>query len=101
MNASSRLGQIANGAASTLVLLALWQIASYFTPPYLFPPLQDVFWRTIQIFIDMPLMIEVLETAARIFAGLFGAFFVGGILALLIGRSQLFESWCAPILVFL
>jgi NitT/TauT family transport system permease protein len=101
MNASSRLSQIANGAASTVVLLALWQIASYFTPPYLFPPLQDVFWRTLQIFIDPPLMVEVLETAARIFAGLFGAFFFGGVLALLIGRSSRFESWCAPILVFL
>jgi ABC-type nitrate/sulfonate/bicarbonate transport system permease component len=101
MNASTRLSQIANGAASTIVLLALWQIASYFTPPYLFPPLQDVFWRTLQIFIDLPLMIEVLETAARIFAGLFGAFILGGILALLIGRSSRFESWAAPILVFL
>jgi ABC-type nitrate/sulfonate/bicarbonate transport system permease component len=101
MNASTRLSQIANGAASTIVLLALWQIASYFTPPYLFPPLQDVFWRTLQIFIDLPLMIEVLETAARIFAGLFGAFIVGGILALLIGRSSRFESWTTPILVFL
>ena len=87
MNAN-RFSQIANGAASTIVLLALWQIASYFTPPYLFPPLQDVFWRTIQIFIDGPLMVEVLETAARIFAGLFGAFFLGAILALLIGGSR-------------
>jgi ABC-type nitrate/sulfonate/bicarbonate transport system permease component len=100
MNAN-RFSQIANGAASTIVLLALRQIASYFTPPYLFPPLQDVFWRTIQIYIDGPLMVEVLETAARIFAGLFGAFFLGAILALLIGGSSRFESWCNPILVFL
>ena len=98
---SFRLRQIANGAASTIVLLALWQIASHFTPPYLFPPLQDVFWRTLQIIIDPPLLIEVLETAARIFAGLIGAFLVGAMLALLIGRSSRFESWSAPILVFL
>lgn len=101
MNPSPRVRQIANGAASTIVLLALWQIGSYFTPPYLFPPLQDVFWRTLQIFVDFPLMVEVLETAARIFAGLFGAFFLGALLAVLIGRSQRFDSWCAPILVFL
>ena len=101
MTASPRLSQIANGAASTVVLLALWQIASYFTPPYLFPPLQDVFWRTLQIFIDLPLMVEVLETAARIFAGLFGAFLLGAVLALLIGRSARFESWSTPVLVFL
>jgi ABC-type nitrate/sulfonate/bicarbonate transport system permease component len=101
MNLSPRVRQVANGAASTIVLLALWQVASYFTPPYLFPPLQDVFWRTLQIFIDFPLMVEVLETAARIFAGLFGAFVLGALLAVLIGRSQRFDGWCAPILVFL
>jgi ABC-type nitrate/sulfonate/bicarbonate transport system permease component len=101
MNSSSRLRQIANGAGSTVVLLALWQFASYFTPHYLFPPLQDVFWRTLQIFVDGSLMLEVLETAARIFAGLFGAFFLGAAIALLIGRSSRFESWVAPILVFL
>jgi ABC-type nitrate/sulfonate/bicarbonate transport system permease component len=60
-----------------------------------------VFWRTLQIIIDPPLLIEVLETAARIFAGLIGAFLVGAMLALLIGRSSRFESWSAPILVFL
>jgi len=101
MNLSPRVRQVANGAASTIVLLALWQVASYFTPPYLFPPLQDVFWRTLQIFVDFPLMVEVLETAARIFAGLFGAFVLGALLAVLIGRSQRFDGWCAPILVFL
>jgi len=101
MISSARRSQIINGAGSTIVLLALWQFASYFTPPYLFPPLQDVFARTLQIFVDLPLMVEVLETAARIFAGLFGAFFLGAILALLIGRSARFESWSNPVLVFL
>ena len=101
MITSARRSQLINGAGSTIVLLALWQFASYFTPPYLFPPLQDVFARTIQIFVDLPLMVEVLETAARIFAGLFGAFFLGAVLALLIGRSARFEAWSSPILVFL
>ena len=101
MISSARRSQIINGAGSTIVLLALWQFASYFTPPYLFPPLQAVFARTLQIFVDLPLMVEVAETAARIFAGLLGAFFLGAILALLIGRSARFESWSAPVLVFL
>ena len=101
MSASSRRSQIVNGAGSTFVLLALWQIASHFTPPYLFPPLQDVFGRTLQIFVDLPLLAQVFETAARIFAGLFGAFLLGAVLALLIGRSARFESWSTPVLVFL
>jgi NitT/TauT family transport system permease protein len=98
---SPRLRQILHGAASTIVLLAFWQLASYFTPPYLFPPLQDVFGRMLKIFVDWALLLEVLETAARIFAGLFGAFLLGAVLALLIGRSSRFESWSAPVLVFL
>jgi ABC-type nitrate/sulfonate/bicarbonate transport system permease component len=101
MISSARRSQIIHGAGSTIVLLALWQFASYFTPPYLFPPLQDVAARTLQIFVDLPLMVEVLQTAARIFAGLFGAFILGAVLALLIGRSARFESWSNPVLVFL
>jgi ABC-type nitrate/sulfonate/bicarbonate transport system permease component len=101
MNLSPRAQKILDGAGSITVFLALWQIASYFTPPYLFPPLPDVFWRTLQIFVDLPLLMEVLETGARIFAGLFGAFFLGALLALAIGRSTRAESWFAPILLFL
>ena len=101
MIASQRLRQIGHAAGSTIVLLALWQLASNFFPHYLFPPLQNILWRTLQIFFDVSLLIEVLETAARIFAGLFGAFFVGCVIALLIGRSALIESWTTPVLVFL
>ena len=101
MIANTRLRQIGHAAGSTVVLLALWQIASLFFPHYLFPPLQDILARTIQIFVDLPLLLEVAETAARIFAGLFGAFFLGCVLALLIGRSTLIESWSTPLLVFL
>jgi ABC-type nitrate/sulfonate/bicarbonate transport system permease component len=101
MSSSPRLRQILNGAASTAVLLALWQIASHFTPPYLFPPLQDVFGRTLQIFVDPSLVLEVLETGARIFAGLSGAFVLGCVLALAIGRSAVIDDWTRPVLVFL
>ena len=101
MISSSRWRQIGHAAGSTIVLLALWQAASYFFPPYLFPPLQDILARTVQIFVDLPLLIEVAETAARIFAGLFGAFFLGCMFALLIARSTLIENLSAPLLVFL
>ena len=83
------------------MLLALWQFASYFTPPYLFPPLQDVFARTLMIFVDLPLMVEVLETAARIFAGLFGAFFLGGVAGAAdrtfgaVRKLEQRRSWCS------
>jgi ABC-type nitrate/sulfonate/bicarbonate transport system permease component len=98
---NQRLRQFSQAAVSTAVMLAVWQFASFFFPHYLFPPVQDIFWRTIQIFIDFPLLIEVLATAARIFGGLLGAFLLGCILAVVIGRSPLIESYFTPVLVFL
>jgi ABC-type nitrate/sulfonate/bicarbonate transport system permease component len=96
-----RLRQISQAAVSTLVLLAVWQTASWFFPHYLFPPVQDILGRTLQIFVDPPLLIDVLATAARILGGLSGAFFLGCVLALVIGRSPLIESYFTPVLVFL
>jgi len=87
--------------ASTVVLAILWQIASLFFPHYLFPPLQDVVKRTFEIFVSVPLLIEVLATAGRIFAGLFGAFLLGALVAIMIGRSPFIESYTTPVLVFL
>jgi ABC-type nitrate/sulfonate/bicarbonate transport system permease component len=101
MTKSPRLRQIGQAAVTTLVMLAAWQIASYFFPHYLFPPVQDIVRRTIQIFVDIPLLIEVLATAARIFGGLLGAFLLGCLLALVIGRSPFIESYFTPVLVFL
>jgi ABC-type nitrate/sulfonate/bicarbonate transport system permease component len=98
---SPRLRQAFRAAISTAVLLAAWQIASFYFPHYLFPPVQAILARTVQIFIDLPLLIEVLATAARIFGGLFGAFVLGCILAVVIGRSPFIESYFTPVLVFL
>ena len=86
---------------STVVLLAAWQVASLFFPGYLFPPVQAIAARTFGIFVDPTLLLEVLSTAARIFGGLFGAFILGCILAVVIGRSPFVESYFTPILVFL
>jgi NitT/TauT family transport system permease protein len=96
-----RLRQTLQAALSTLVLLAAWQVASWFFPHYLFPPVQAVVGRTVEIFLDGPLLLEVLATALRIFAGLLGAFIFGCLLALVIGRSPLIESYFTPVLVFL
>jgi ABC-type nitrate/sulfonate/bicarbonate transport system permease component len=101
MTRNPRLRQLSQATISTLALLAVWQIASLFFPHYLFPPVQDILWRTLQIFIDAPLLVDVLSTAARILGGLFGAFLLGCFLALLIGRSPLIESYFTPVLVFL
>jgi NitT/TauT family transport system permease protein len=96
-----RLVRFLQAGASTLVLLLLWQIASLFFPDYLFPPIPAIVKKTLDIFLSAPMLIEVLVTAVRIFAGLFGAFVLGGAVALLIGASPRIESYVTPVLVFL
>ncbi|HKG00634.1 MAG TPA: ABC transporter permease subunit [Xanthobacteraceae bacterium] len=101
MMQNSRVGRALQATASTLVLAGLWQIASLFFPHYLFPPVTDVVKRAVDIVVSGPLLVEVLVTAARIFAGLLGAFVLGAAVALMIGRSPLIESYVTPVLVFL
>jgi NitT/TauT family transport system permease protein len=101
MTVTPRIKQALQAAVSTVALMAVWQLLSLYFPHYLFPPVQDILGRTLKIFIDVPLLIEVLATAARIFGGLIGAFLLGCVLALIIGRSPFIESYFTPILVFL
>jgi NitT/TauT family transport system permease protein len=101
MTGNPRITRMPQATASTLVILGAWQLASFYFPPYLFPPVSSVLSRTIEIMISGPLLMEVLVTAARIFAGLLGAFVLGCVMALVIGRSPRIESYVTPVLVFL
>ena len=101
MTGNPRLTRLLQATVSTLVMVGLWQIASLYFPPYLFPPVPDIVSRTVGILLSWPLLAEVLVTAARIFAGLLGAFVLGCMMAVAIGRSPRIESYITPILVFL
>src|SRR6202012_1629715 len=81
-----------------VVVIALWQFASLFFPRFLFPSLIDVFWRCIDIFTTGSMFADVLSTVFRILAGLAGAFIVGGLLALLMVRSNAVYRFLSPIL---
>src|SRR5207237_5751450 len=96
-----RLVRAMQAGASTLVILVLWQLASLFFPPYLFPSVPDIVKRVVDIFLSAPLLVEVLVTAARIFAGLLGAFLLGGLMALVIVGSPAIESCTTPVLSLL
>jgi ABC-type nitrate/sulfonate/bicarbonate transport system permease component len=100
MSADQRLVRGLQAAAGMTALAAVWQVASLFFPPFLFPPVQDILARTIEIFITGSLLVDVLLTAGRIFAGLLGAFVLGGVLALLIARSSRMENFLTSILIF-
>ena len=86
--------------AGLVLLAAVWQILSMTMPPFLFPPVPDIIARTVEILITGSLLIDVLLTAARIFAGLLGAFILGCIVAMLIARSRMLENFITPVLTF-
>src|SRR5262245_16886199 len=94
------LRRLAELAAPFLVLALLWQLASFYFPKYLFPPLPDVLWRTLDIFVSWPQFAQVLATVGRILAGLAGAFVIGVALAVAMVRSSAVDRFFAPILNF-
>ena len=81
-----------------VVVILLWQFASLFFPRFLFHSLIDVFWRCLEIFSTGSMFADVLSTVMRILAGLAGAFIVGGVLALLMVRSNAVDRFLSPIL---
>ena len=97
---SSRAMRLLQAAAAMLVLAAAWQIASLFFPHFIFPPVPDIIARTSESHVTGSLLVDVLVTAARIFGGLIGAFAIGCVLALLIGRSKVAENFLTPVLTF-
>ncbi len=97
---SSRIMRVLQAAAGMIVLAAIWQVLSMALPPFLFPPVPEIISRTVEILITGSLLMDVLLTAARIFGGLFGAFFFGCLLALVIARSKVVENFLTPVLIF-
>ena len=98
MNAG--IARVLQATAGMIFLAVVWQILSMTLPPFLFPPVPEIISRTIEILITGALLTDVLLTAARIFGGLFGAFIIGAILALLIARSKTLEYFVSPVLTF-
>jgi NitT/TauT family transport system permease protein len=81
-----------------VVLAGLWQIASLFFPPFLFPSLIDVFKRCFDILTSWSQLADVLATVGRILAGLAGAFIAGAALAVSMFRSRAANDFISPIL---
>lgn len=90
----------AMAVAPFLLLAALWQSASLVFPPFLFPPIKDVVFRTLEILFTWTFLLDVLYTVLRVLYGLFGAFVIGAVLALLMHRSRIFDRLASPILTF-
>jgi NitT/TauT family transport system permease protein len=88
------------GIVAVVGLAVIWQIASYFFPPFLFPPLPAIAARFADIFAAAGPLGDAAATFARILAGLAGAFLLGALLAFLMGRSERFYRYVFPLLNF-
>ena len=85
---------------SAAILLAAWQVAGYFFPPFLFPSITSIARDFVSIFSHGDALLGALATAARILAGAFGAFVVGGAIGILMGMSPRAERYLHPWLTF-
>jgi ABC-type nitrate/sulfonate/bicarbonate transport system permease component len=88
------------GVIALVGLAVVWQIVSYYTPPYLFPSVPQIAVRMVEIFSSWGTVAGALATALRILAGLAGAFVLGSLLAMLMARSDTFERYFNPLLTF-
>ena len=94
----NRVLQFIVGTAGVAIL---WQIASLFFPDYLFPSIPQIMGRFVEIATTSSTQVDVLTTAARIVAGLVGAFVCGVILAMVLNKSRAVEAYLTPVLVLL
>ena len=88
------------GVVAIVGLAIAWQIASYFFPAFLFPPLPAIATEFFDIFATSGPLYDAGATFARILAGLMGAFLLGSLLAFLMGRSDRFYRYAFPLLNF-
>jgi len=88
-------------AVGTGALAIAWQIASLFFPDYLFPSIPQIVRRFVDIATTWSTQVDVLTTAARILAGLVGAFICGVLLALVLNKSRSAEAYLTPVLILL
>ncbi|MBR1256344.1 ABC transporter permease subunit [Bradyrhizobium sp. AUGA SZCCT0240] len=90
--------RVASYALPFVVIAGIWQLASLFFPPFLFPSLVTVFWRCLEILGTWAQLADVLATVLRILAGLTGAFAIGCVLAIAMHRSRRTDEFLAPVL---
>ena len=88
------------GVYALVGLAVVWQVVSFFMPPFLFPSVPQIAARFVEIFSTWSTAYDAAATALRILAGLTGAFVLGSILAMLMARSEALERYCYPLLNF-
>ena len=83
-----------------IALAVLWEIASWFFPPFLFPSLGSIARIYVDIVTSWSDFSNAASTGLRILAGMTGAFVIGSALAVLMAKYHRFHDYVFPILNF-
>ncbi len=85
---------------SAVALVAVWEIAAAFFPPFLFPSTISIANELFGILNQGDSFSSAFATFARILLGTFGAFVVGAGLGILMGSSATVDRYVHPLLTF-
>ncbi len=82
------------------VIAVLWQISTYFLPPIITPPLQEIGSAIWIIFTDPKMLVHLLTTGTRVLVALIASFIVGAVIGLLMGTFDGVREYVKPLLHF-
>lgn len=82
-------------------LAILWQVASHFFPPYLFPGLQLIVGDVVKILSTWDLLSEALVTWGRLIAAVAASLVIGVPIGLAMGLSRSIDDFVRPIVKFI
>ena len=86
---------------SLLVILAGWQILSFFLPSYFVPSIPTIVASFIEVITTPELVTDTVVTVSRIFLGLWLAFIGGAVVGVWMSFSRLIEKYVLPVLHFI
>lgn len=86
---------------SILIVLALWQLLSFFLPTYLFPSIPMIISSFVSIVTSPQLLTDTGRTIVRVFTGLSLAFVAGIIVGVFMGFSKTIEKSVLPLMHFI
>ena len=81
-------------------LALLWQTSTYFLPPIIAPPLQDIAVAIWGIFSDYGQLAHLLTTGIRVVVALVVSFVVGAVLGIAMGTFDRVSEYVKPLLHF-
>ena len=83
------------------VMAILWQISTYFLPPIVAPPLQDIGVAIWRIFSNYDQLTHLLTTGLRVLVALIVSFIIGAMLGIAMGTFERVSEYVKPLLHFI